>query len=341
MTVPVPGIGDISGTDYGVTADGSIPGMSNRTQGVVQAALKSGVAASTAWAGANAALTTTIRAPIAEQRVVSVSSIPYVDAQVVRSIFLTSGTWQRPTIPDGKRIQKIGFAAINGGSGGNGPTAAMGDGSEGGDDGGFYYKEFRDSDIPTQLLMQPGAGGAGGGTGTAGQAGGTSYIRRLDSTILIQGRTGTSVLFTMQGPVASSARPGRGGAGGGAIGNSEVAAQSAGQKGQNTALALGGNGGSVRQAGQAGQAADTDPIIVSGGGGGGGGGGGCGVPGDVGGIPNAYPRGGGDGGAPGGGGGGAGGGLKPLATSAPYPSGGRGANGACIAWVYLEEDIPL
>lgn len=297
-----------------------------------------------AFGGAQSQLKAKVRDPLADQKVVSVSTIPYRDQDVIRQIYLTAGTWQRPPIPAGKRIYKIGFAAINGGDGGNAGPSGSADGGANGLDGGYIYREYRDEDVPAEVSIWVASGGAGTTTaGAAGQPGGVSSCYVANVVVLAKGQSGTSSISALQGAVSSSCRPGAGGIGGGVA--DAAAAGSAGwvgngQRGQSTVLAAGGAGGvggfgaTSGGNGADGAAASLDPQIMSGGGGGGGGGAHRGGWFDGAGRPGR----GGNGGAPGGGGGGSGAGSEVGYGGARLPS-GNGANGACTVWTYLE-DIP-
>lgn len=311
---------------------GTISGIQSITDATVKAALKLPVLPK--YTTVQNSVVSQLKQPTAYVAGAAVTTLVINGQTVTRSIYTTSGTWTRPTVPAGFKISRIGAAAINGGDGGNGPTGQMGGGSEGGEGGGYTYKEFTDGIVPLSVNIAVGAGGNGGGQAATGQVGGISSFGTL-----VTGKRGVANVLTAQGAVGSTGAPGKGGQGG--TGQAAFNAvlwlnqSSPGFRGASTALAVGGEGGAIESDGQVGGSASTDAQIYSGGGAGGGGGG-CGSnPLDT--LGSTRPGAGGNGGAPGGGGGGAGGGMKGGAAT--FRAGGHGANGAVIVWVYFEPII--
>jgi hypothetical protein len=301
------------------------------TEASARSVMKAGsVGSSGSYTNVQSSVNSQVKTPIVQTQAVAVTTGVIGGQTVTRYLYLSGGTWTKPTPPAGKRISRIGACAICGGNGGNGPSGVNGDGSEGGEGGGYLYKEFVASAVPNSVTVTIGAGGLGGGQNAFGQVGGVSSFGGL-----VVGIPSTSNVQTSQGALGATCAPGRGGTGGGGGEGDSYSYKSPGYRGQSTALGIGGNGGAAYTSGSAGGATGTDPHIFSGGAGGGGGGGSAGSSGSIG-AP-LRPGGGGAGVAPGGGGGGAGGGQRGGLGVGAFLPGGAGASGGVCVWVYYED----
>ena len=230
------------------------------------------------WAGSVAAQTGVTFDEKCGWRVAS----PFPSADI-QTFDTPNGTWTKPTGPrTGLTLIRLWGAGGGGGGGASLATAAVAKGGSGGGASGCISQIFLTNELPDQLRVVTGLGGAGGAGGTAGaaggngNAGGNSYVRAATYTLLFAygGAAGTGGQTTA---VATT-----GGGGGGTHGSNIGTINSPGASGQpnsgSSTSAFGpaweggsGGGGSSNSA--------TVPLVTAGGnarfGGGGGGAGGC------------------------------------------------------------------
>lgn len=284
-----------------------------------------------------------------EVRATSVTTTAVAGGSVTR--ISVPGVGNNPiTLPDadpGKVIAKIVVQSFGPGQGGaRGRTQNVAEAAPGGLHGGVTLQEFLPDQLPKNLLVFNGSGGAGqSGTGYGAYGTPTSVKSADGTTTYVQTVPGVAVSYTLTGVFANGAAAGNGGPGGARVADDSDGGGSYinlnGQRGGNSPAGLGGEGGttstgwfgiSSNVAPADGLNAPTnDPFKQVGGTGGGGGyarGSGLGV----------TQSAGANGGAPGAGGGGAGainatGGLTGT-SGAPA---GNGGPGRTDFWIYQQE----
>lgn len=367
MSIPFGASGDIDAGDYGVTADGSVSGMKNRTQTNVEASLKSKVNTSPGWNGADGTFFGSLLAGFR-------NGITGFISQLFGGLSGTSGggfldlLGSLVVIRTTAQNADAKASSVAGSVSSVTKTAVTTGVIE-----GFTWTRFVYTSNGTFTTPTPAAGkriakiasacingGSGGKTplkedrgGEGGVGGGYQYREHTAAAVgasqavtvgagasangvggtssfgsLNTGVRDTSAIWTSQGALESANRPGRGGEGGAAGGTSTDTWSNSGVRGESSALAVGGGGGSKGAIGGAGGNPSSDPFYYSGGGGGGGGGGN---------VSTGPGNRGGHGAAPGGGGGG--GGSAPNNITISVGAGGNGGNGSVAVWVYFEDDI--
>ncbi|HEV2082475.1 MAG TPA: DUF2793 domain-containing protein [Brevundimonas sp.] len=253
------------------------------------------------------------------------------------TVLTTSGTYLPPAWA--REIRAVAIGGGGGGGGGQGgPASTLRMGGGGGGAGGQADGTWPAAALAGSLSVTVGAGGEGGAAGLAGGHGGQSSVMVAGAVVLrafgggggsadgVGGDGGLAVRPANGGGPSYPSAPASngissvnwegpgGGAGGGAVGASNVA-QPGGGGGTGAVMSVnasGGDGG-AGAAGTPGADAPAPDLCRAGGGGGGGGG-----------EAAATGRAGGSGGLWGGGGGGGGGGLSTGGT------GGAGAAGVVV-----------
>lgn len=344
----------------------SAPDADTSTKGVMEAATLAEVRARTASGstGANLAVTPDVlddlptsdeKAALAGNAGTPSATNKFIteDGLTVTDVFLTSGTWTKPTGASWMEVIAIG----SGGGGGGGCGTSSGKGGGGGGAGAYVKVRVEASDAGATETVTVGAGGAGGaGSATDTATAGTIGVdTTFGSLVTATGGTAGLAPVAAAAPGASTAQNtvveatymvgststvGMGGGTGTTAGQAGVSGFSilptgGGQGGGNNGLTAfdGGAGGSISGAitlagGTAGSAsvggAGTSVTASSPQGGTGGGGGGASVN-----SGNGYA--GGAGGDYGGGGGG--GGSSEVATGG---AGGAGGAGICVVITHFQ-----
>lgn len=326
------------GTDYGVSADGSVSGLADRTQGNVETQLKSTVGDGR-WGQIDGGLFAIIAAAISAilggfgtvidaifgvvnndyvggmasvvAPTVAVSSlanrVTILEGGVQVAEFNSNGTWTKPAGMRSHRVVCIGGAG--GGRRPAGSSTGTTDGGHGGGQGGWADEVFADSDLGSTESVVIGGGGSGATSdATNGQTGsGTSFGSHLTGG---GGLGGSTTLPT----AGSGTLPGWNASGGYGQGGATSGTTSDGPApGGNGYLCSGGAGGVGGDGGDGSSPPGTKRGVGSGGGGGD--------------RLTGTAGDGGNGGFPGGGGGGGG----TYATAGFAGNGGNGGNGR--AWI--------